>query len=86
MAVCSSTTTPMLCATQPFAITKPPCIYNQFGGTFSGRIIKNKLFFFGGYQGSRQHLGIVNIATIPTMAMRGGDLGASTTTIYDPLT
>ncbi|MFN7925535.1 MAG: carboxypeptidase regulatory-like domain-containing protein [Bryobacteraceae bacterium] len=26
---------------------------NQFGGTFGGRIIRDKLFFFGGYQGSR---------------------------------
>ncbi|MBV9182042.1 MAG: carboxypeptidase regulatory-like domain-containing protein, partial [Acidobacteria bacterium] len=26
---------------------------NQFGGTFGGRIIRDKLFFFGGYQSSR---------------------------------
>jgi hypothetical protein len=37
-------------ATQPFATTKPPFICNQFGGAFSGRIIKDKLFLFSDYQ------------------------------------
>ncbi len=32
---------------------KPPLRFNQFGGTFGGPIIKDKLFFFGSYQGDR---------------------------------
>jgi len=40
--------------------------WNQFGGTFGGPIIKNKLFFFGDYQGTRQASGITNLLTIPT--------------------
>ena len=32
---------------------KPPLRFNQFGGTFGGPLIKDKLFFFGSYQGDR---------------------------------
>jgi hypothetical protein len=35
------------------AVAKPPVRFNQFGGTFGGAIIKDKLFFFGSYQGDR---------------------------------
>ncbi|SRR5579884_487091 len=73
-------------ATQPFATSKPGMVYNQFGGTLGGRIIRDKLFFFGDYQGSRDHFGSSNLATIPTMAFRQGDLTASPTPIYDPAT
>jgi len=31
---------------------------NQFGGTVGGRIVKDKVFFFGGYQGTRQVQGV----------------------------
>src|SRR3989441_5721306 len=32
---------------------KPPLRFNQFGGTFGGPIVKDKLFFFASYQGDR---------------------------------
>jgi hypothetical protein len=32
---------------------RPPLHFNQFGGTIGGPIIKDKLFFFGSYQGDR---------------------------------
>jgi outer membrane receptor protein involved in Fe transport len=35
------------------ATPKPPLHFNQFGGTFGGAIIKDKVFFFGSYQGDR---------------------------------
>jgi hypothetical protein len=47
---------------------------NQFGGTAGGRIIKDKLFFFGGYQGTRQHSDPADsTAYVPTAATLNGD-------------
>jgi len=47
---------------------------NQFGGVAGGRIIKDKLFFFGGYQGTRQRSNpAANTAHVPTAAALNGD-------------
>src|SRR5256885_1229722 len=40
--------------------------WKQFGGSVGGPVIKNKLFFFGDYQGTKQQQGITNQYTIPT--------------------
>ena len=50
---------------------------NQFGGTIGGPIMKNKLFFFGGYQGTtiRQDPSD-SISFVPTAAMLAGDFTA----------
>ncbi len=69
-----------------FAVSKAPTVYNQFGGTLGGPVRRDKMFFFGDFQGSRDHLGQVNRATIPGPAFRRGDLSASPTILYDPLT
>jgi len=47
---------------------------NQFGGTAGGRVIKDKLFFFGGYQGTRQRSDPAqNTAYTATAAALTGD-------------
>lgn len=39
---------------------------NQFGGSFGGRIIKDKLFFFGSYEGLRQRAGFNVLELTPS--------------------
>jgi hypothetical protein len=50
---------------------------NQFGGTFGDRIIRDKLFFFGGFQGTRQRTDPPqSVAYVPTAATLRGDFSA----------
>jgi hypothetical protein len=52
---------------------------NQFGATAGGAIVQNKLFFFGGYQGTIQRSDPAqNTAYVPTPAMLAGDFSAFT--------
>jgi Carboxypeptidase regulatory-like domain/TonB dependent receptor len=62
----------------------PETSKHQFGGTFGGRIVENRTFFFGAYQGQRQTQGGSRLLTVPTLAARAGDLSAYGVNIFDP--
>lgn len=64
----------------------PDTLRNQFGGSIGGPIIKNRLFFFGDYDGLRSRVGGSRLLTVPTAAARQGDLSAYGINIYDPVT
>lgn len=65
-------------------VKRGPFTQNQFGATGGGPIMKNKLFMFGDYQGTRiadsggavQNLGYAGFYTIPTGPMRSGDFSS----------
>ena len=72
-------------------ISKAEYRFNQFGGTTGGPVIKNRTFFFFGYEGFRLVQGVTLTNTLPTAEQRAGDFSQTRTaagqliTIYDPL-
>ena len=70
-------------------VAKPSFRRNEFGGSIGGPIVKNKLFYFGDYQGLRVRQPRPFTATIASLAerdgVRTGDLSVLGRTIYDPL-
>jgi hypothetical protein len=76
-----------------FAATPDALKRNQFGGTAGGPIVKNRLFVFGGYQGTRIRTAPPTTTVfVPTQAVMQGDfstLESSTCgkvrTLNDPL-
>ena len=57
-----------------FAPTRDSLRRNQFGGDVGGPLVKNEVFFFGGYQGKVEKTNpATNISFVPTAAMRAGD-------------
>ena len=68
--------------------TKPsPFKRNQFGGTIGGKILRDKLFFFGSYQGTEIR-GNPGVSTYLTMSLpeRTGDFSDLSAPIIDPTT
>jgi outer membrane receptor protein involved in Fe transport len=55
----------------------PESLRNEFGGSFGGPIMKERLFFFGDYQGVREKVGNSVLTSVPTALVRS--------TCLDPL-
>lgn len=54
--------------------TKQAKVFNTFGGSFGGPIFRDKTFFFGTYEGNRRPGSTAQQFSVPTAAMRRGDL------------
>ncbi len=66
----------------------PKYVFNQYGATIGGPIVKNKLFYFASYEGTRDRRFASSLTSIPTVAMRQGDLSGALAArpIFDPAT
>jgi hypothetical protein len=69
-----------------FAPTPENLKRNQFGGALGGRLRKDKLWFYGFYEGLRSITAFSSSAFTPTAAMFAGDFRAVTQPIFDPAT
>lgn len=71
---------------------KLPTDHHIDGGTLGGAIVKNKLFYFGAFEGQYRNTAGESTYTVPTLKMRNGDFSEAFNTngslqlIYDPRT
>jgi hypothetical protein len=68
---------------RPQSGVKPSLVQNQFGFTFGGPIMRDKLFFFGDYEGFRKVERNLDFASLPSIEQRQGRLGVP---VRNPIT
>ncbi len=66
-----------------FSTRVEPLKQNQFGATLGGPILKEKLFFFGYYEGYRNRQGVTQSALVPTPQQRQGDFSGLPSPLRD---
>jgi len=72
-------------ARNSFATVRDPLKRNQFGGTIGGPILKNKLFFFAGFQETVLRAApSESFGYVPTPAMMAGDFTVATSPLCAP--
>src|SRR3989441_308754 len=65
------------------SLPKPPFNRNEFGASLGGPILKNKLFFFGTFEGLRRVTSTPVVTAQPTSAIKGGNF-AGLIALRDP--
>jgi hypothetical protein len=77
-------------AKSPFAKTKPKLVMNDFGAFYSGPVFvpklyngKDKTFYFLDYEGLRLPQQSTVVQSVPSLAMRNGDLSAYSAQIHN---
>ena len=58
-------------------VKRPQNVQNQFGANLGGRILKDRLFFFFNYEGTRIRKGVTRLGNVPTPNERIGDFSAA---------
>src|SRR6185295_10148856 len=56
-----------------FGLEKPNLANSIYGGTLGGPVVKNKLFFFGGWERYAGRRGFQQTFSVPSVKMRNGD-------------
>ena len=62
---------------------QPPYRQNQFGATFGGPLVKDRMFYFGSYEGTRIREKLTRLSVVPTPAQVAANF-SGIAAIHDP--